>query len=162
MQFQVPQFIETEDKIAGPFSLKQFVFLGGIALVCFLLFYVLQSMFLAAVLSLILAGGGVALAFVKVNGKGLPSILGSALRFYWKPQTYVWQAENPSIRKEEVIESSGLQSIVSGVLLKNAWQNLQTGTKTVTGTAVRKTQERYQIFQKITGERKAARRVDYR
>jgi len=29
MQFQVPQFIEVEDKIIGPLTFKQFVFVGG-------------------------------------------------------------------------------------------------------------------------------------
>ena len=29
MQFQVPQFIEIEDKIIGPFTVKQFIYLVG-------------------------------------------------------------------------------------------------------------------------------------
>ena len=29
MRFEVPQFIEIEDKIFGPFTWKQFVYLGG-------------------------------------------------------------------------------------------------------------------------------------
>ena len=29
MQFQVPQFIEVEDKIFGPLTLKEFLYLGG-------------------------------------------------------------------------------------------------------------------------------------
>ncbi|TSC61742.1 MAG: SsrA-binding protein, partial [Parcubacteria group bacterium Athens0416_74] len=29
MQFQVPQFIEVEDKIVGPLTFKQFVFIAG-------------------------------------------------------------------------------------------------------------------------------------
>jgi len=35
MQFNVPQFIETEDKLIGPFTLKQFLYLaaGGALLV---------------------------------------------------------------------------------------------------------------------------------
>lgn len=33
MQFQVPQFIEVEDKIFGPLTFKQFVYIaGGVAL----------------------------------------------------------------------------------------------------------------------------------
>ena len=28
MKFQVPQFIETEEKIIGPFTVKQFIFIA--------------------------------------------------------------------------------------------------------------------------------------
>ena len=42
MQFQVPQFIETEDKIVGPLTLKQFGYIGGAATVVGLLFLVLN------------------------------------------------------------------------------------------------------------------------
>ena len=31
MQYQVPQFIETEDKVVGPFSLRQFAYVGAAA-----------------------------------------------------------------------------------------------------------------------------------
>ena len=29
MQFQVPQFIETEDKVVGPLTLRQFMYIAG-------------------------------------------------------------------------------------------------------------------------------------
>jgi hypothetical protein len=29
MQFQVPQFLDVEDKIIGPFTIKQFLYLAG-------------------------------------------------------------------------------------------------------------------------------------
>ena len=29
MRFQLPQFIETETKLVGPFTLKQFIYLAG-------------------------------------------------------------------------------------------------------------------------------------
>ena len=29
MRFQVPQFIEVEDKIFGPFTFKQFIYIAG-------------------------------------------------------------------------------------------------------------------------------------
>ena len=29
MQFQVPQFLDVEDKIVGPFTIKQFIYLAG-------------------------------------------------------------------------------------------------------------------------------------
>ena len=45
MQFQVPQFIETEDKIVGPLTLRQFLYIGAAGLLSFLLFFVLKIWF---------------------------------------------------------------------------------------------------------------------
>ncbi|MBI3589657.1 MAG: PrgI family protein [Candidatus Liptonbacteria bacterium] len=169
MQFQVPQFIETEDKIVGPLSLRQFVYVGITAGFCFALFFIIK-LWLWIILTIIIGGGGLALALVKVNGRPLTTIFLSALKFYWQPQTFVWQAENPEIKKEEEIEKIAkpgfsLEDIIMGLNLKGTWQKLQTGTKRGLIGAQQisqKVKERYQIFEKITGERQAARRVDYR
>jgi len=40
MRFQVPQFIEVEDKIFGPLTLKQFIYLAGAGGVVFVLWRV--------------------------------------------------------------------------------------------------------------------------
>ena len=39
MQFQVPQFIETEDKIVGPFTLRQFIYVAGAGLGSVILYF---------------------------------------------------------------------------------------------------------------------------
>ena len=39
MQFQVPQFIDVENKIIGPLSLRQFLYLAGAGLISFMLFF---------------------------------------------------------------------------------------------------------------------------
>ncbi len=169
MQFQVPQFIETEDKIVGPFSLKQFMFLGMTAGICFVLFFLLKT-WLWFIFTILIGGGGLALALVKVNGRSLTTIFFSALKFYWKPQTFVWQPKNPEVKKEEEIDQmakpgTSIESIIMGLALKSTWRKLQTGSKqNLVGTKLlsEKIKEKYQIFEKITGERRAARRIDYR
>jgi hypothetical protein len=59
--------------------------------------------------------------------------------------------------------------IASGGSLHKSWEGLQTGTpppeakKTSASQFIeKKMAERYQIFQRPTGDRAAARRVDYR
>src|SRR3989344_88813 len=42
MKFQVPQFIATETKLIGPFTLKQFLWLASGGMLIFLLFAVLN------------------------------------------------------------------------------------------------------------------------
>lgn len=169
MQFQVPQFIETEDKIVGPLSLKQFAYIGAMAAISFMLFFIIETWLWFILASIILGFGG-ALAFVKVNGRPFTSFLVAALKFYWQPQTYVWQSNQPEVKKEEAIQKMSrpgfsIENIIMGLSLKGTWSKLQTGTKDSLTNARQfseKVKEKYQIFEKITGERKAARRIDYR
>jgi len=168
MQFQVPQFIETEDKIVGPMTLRQFLYIGATAGLVFLLFFIVE-LWLWFVLTLIMAAVGVALAFAKVNGKSFLEIASSAVKFYWRPQTYVWKPKKEGRPTESSVQpqtrsSFSLESLAQGLALKTTWQKLQTKTSPIEAgqDKKRKEKERYQIFEKITGERRAARRVDYR
>ena len=183
MQYQVPQFIETEDKVVGPFSLRQFAYVGAAAVVSGICYFFLQT-WLFLIVALILVGGALALSFVKVNGRPLVKVVLSAFNFYWKPQMYIWKAEHPvaaqrptaghmAVRELPPIAARALppiKTIARGDSLHKSWENLQTGTpaapeakKTSDRQFVeKKMAERYQIFQRLSGDRAAARRVDYR
>jgi len=90
MQFQVPQFIDIEDKIVGPLTIKQFLFLAGgmgLGLIFFLIFRIAY----AIILGIPVVTLGFALAFVKIEGVSLPRYLASLLRFSFKPQKYLWK-----------------------------------------------------------------------
>jgi len=82
-QFQVPQFIEVENKIVGPLSLKQFLYLAVAGIVCFMLYFILQ-LWLWLLITAILGGSAVALAFIKYNGQPLPKVAWAAFTFFWK------------------------------------------------------------------------------
>lgn len=193
MQFQVPQFIETEDKVVGPFSLRQFAFVGVACLIS-AIFYFMVATWLAIFVAVILIGSALALSFVKVEGRPLMTVVLAALNFYWKPQTYVWQPEEttlPKAVKKSVAKSSGasFEDILSGILKKKwdtvskastpaaaesiatgsslhkSWQNVQTGETSKTSDrqfVEKRMNERYQIFQRLSGDRAAAKRIDYR
>ncbi len=68
MEYQVPQFIEVEDKIVGPLTLKQFIYLAGSAGLV-VLFFAYLPLWLGALLSIPVAVLGAALSFYKMNGK---------------------------------------------------------------------------------------------
>lgn len=169
MQFQIPQFIETEDKIVGPFSLREFLYIGVAAGISFFLYFMGLSPTVWFILTAVVLGVGIALAFVKVNGRPLMQVSISALSFYWNPQTYVWQPEHPTLPKtEETLAikepSFSLQKVMAGVSLRAKAHNLQTGTKTPPpGPLVspKKLEERFEIVHHLAGDQQAARRVDY-
>jgi hypothetical protein len=172
MQYQVPQFINTEDKVVGPFSLRQFAYVGGAALASGICYFFLQT-WLFLIIALVLVGGSLALSFVKINGQPLVKVATAAFYYYWKPQMYVWKPEHPAATASRrapvatVRELPPIQTIAQGDSLHKSWENLQTGTPETKEMSARqfvekKMAERYQIFQRDSGDRMAARRVDYR
>lgn len=249
MQFQVPQFIDTEDKIVGPFSLKQFAYVGAAAILS-ALFYFFAQPWLWVIASIIFFGAGFALAFVKIQGRPFANVILSAFNFYWKPQTYIWQAEKPAAAVhpsqekikadagrsalEEILAKSvaktrsviksvpsrtakvfspqphaiqpeqshtaqphptspqasiqqtrpqpplqaqqqppaepkpiSRETVSAGSALHKIWENIQTGAPFAGKESDKqffdeKMMERYQIFRRPTGDRHAAKRVDYR
>lgn len=101
MRYQVPQFIEIEDKIFGPFTFKQFTYLvGGAGLSAVIWFTAptfLRFFLVAPVVLLALA-----LAFYTVNNKPFLFIFLSAIKYFSSPKLYVWK--KPAPRKIQDIE----------------------------------------------------------
>lgn len=169
MQFQVPQFVEVEDKVVGPLTLKQFLYIGSAVGVSMLLFFVVK-LWLWFILSIFIIAGAAALSFIKINGQPLIKIALSALWFYWRPQAYVWQQEKEGKgmkiegMPEKEKEGISLESIISGMALRKSWQNLQTGSRAaeIFHWGTKRGQEKYEFVKKITGDKQIARRVDYR
>ena len=84
MQFQVPQF-ETENKLVGPFTVIQFVYVGVAAALSFLLFPILTTWFWF-VISSFLMGTSLVIALMKVNGRPMPIFMLAAFRYLWEPK----------------------------------------------------------------------------
>lgn len=89
-QFQVPQFIEVEDKIIGPLTLKQFMYLAVGGALLFILYFFLQF-FLWFFAALIIAPLALALAFLKINGRPFIYFIMSVITFIFKPKLYLWK-----------------------------------------------------------------------
>jgi hypothetical protein len=166
MQYQVPQFIDTEDKIAGPFTMRQFIYLSLSGGAVFFLYFLLQS-WIWIIIAFVVMAAAFSLAFMKVNGQKLSYVIRAAFLFYWQPQLYLWQPENPQMEKTPTAMQTGashgfdIEGIVSGLALKSAWQFVQTGSKAEHPAALAEQKERYQLFRRQTGDLRAAKRVDY-
>ncbi len=92
MQFQVPQFIETEAKIVGPLTLKQFGFIALAGVISFLLFFIFE-IWLWALATIIVGSFAVGLAFLKYEGQPMPKIVAAALKYHLSPKLYLWKNE---------------------------------------------------------------------
>lgn len=90
MEYQVPQFIEVEEKVFGPLSLKQFIYLaGGFGLCVVLVLYLPRVIGIA--LAIPLAMFTMALAFYKVNNKPFLDILEAGFNYYLGNRLYLWK-----------------------------------------------------------------------
>jgi hypothetical protein len=125
-QFQVPQFIETEAKIVGPLTIRQFLYIGVAGLLSFFFFFILKA-WLWIILTIIMGTAALALAFIKYSGRPLTVILKSALFYVWKPKLYLWQREEaklqmPTLPKIPTAPTAGGPTSK----LKNLWLSLTT------------------------------------
>ena len=95
MRFQVPQFIEVEDKIFGPLTFKQFVYVAGGGGIVVILFVFLPK-FLAILFALPIAAFAGALAFYKFNDKPFIHFVESFFNYSLKNKLYIWKkTDNP-------------------------------------------------------------------
>lgn len=94
MRFQIPQFIDVEDKIFGPFTLKQFIYLAGGASVG-VVGVIFGGLFFGLLLTLPIIVLAVALAFYKVNNRPFVNIMESAFRYFLKDKLYIWHKKEP-------------------------------------------------------------------
>ena len=89
MRFQVPQFLETETKLIGPFNLAQFLWIAGGAVIIFLLNFILSGIYFI-IPSVIVAGIAIAFAYMKVEGMSLATYLLNALSFSLSSKKYLF------------------------------------------------------------------------
>lgn len=90
MKFQVPQFINIEDKLFGPLTVKQFVYLVGGGGMVYIVYNYLP--FYAAIFFIApLAALALALAFFKPNGKPFIFMLQAAIQYGMSHRLYLWK-----------------------------------------------------------------------
>lgn len=93
MRFQVPQFIETETKVVGPLTWKQFIWVAlGVGLLL-MFFRFLTGFWLIFVSMIVIAVFG-ALAFLRIEEMSLIEYLMKALGFALGPKRYLFKKEN--------------------------------------------------------------------
>lgn len=102
MQFQVPQFIDVEDKVVGPFTWKEFVYLAGGAGVCVLSFKIFSSFFIALIVAAPFAGLALMLTFYKVNDRPFINIFQSMLSYFLSRKLYIWQQPKQDPNKKAI------------------------------------------------------------
>lgn len=158
MQFQVPQYIDVEDRIVGPLTLKQFFYIATGFLTIFITFFVLTT-WLWLITSVIVGTASLSFALVKYNGRPLMTVTVAGLRYYMGGRTYTWQ------------KSDGIKKQAPTGLLAKLGLHMTAGTRPVAGREVSvngffgrslPAQDRAEIVRRTDGDRSVAKRIDYR
>lgn len=90
MQYKVPQNIDLEDKIVGPLTLIQFLYVIGGGVIVYLLYMYLKSSLLFWVIGIPVALVALALAFLKIQDQPLSHFMKAGLVFLSRPRKRLW------------------------------------------------------------------------
>ena len=128
MPFIVPKFIQRKPKIVGPFTFEQSIYLGVAAAICIVLYY--NAPFYIFLLGLIVfTGGSSFLAFGKVQGIPMPTIIKNFFYFSASSKIYLWKkSDSPPklIRKKKTEEEEKKEGPVLDVASKSRLKKLST------------------------------------
>lgn len=108
MQFEVPQFIEIEDKIFGPLTWRQFLYLGGgVGLAVVMFFTMPLIIFVIFGIPLALLAG--ALSFYPVNNRPFSFFLEAIFNYISTQRLYLWRQKSDVVhRNKKEVENKPL------------------------------------------------------
>lgn len=105
MRFQVPQFIEVEDKIFGPLTIKQFIYLLGGAGLSFLIYNLIGNLYISTLPIVFVISFTLALAFYKINNKPFINVVEAAFHYYLGNKLYIWKKIDKPISQKQQNEA---------------------------------------------------------
>ncbi|MBI1755091.1 PrgI family protein [Candidatus Azambacteria bacterium] len=126
-QFQVPQFIDVEDRILGPITMRQF-FIMLIPFGTGILLYFLFKFWVVIIVTIPVIIGSAVFAFYRPYGMKFSRFFSSFLSYMMKPHMYLWKREeqarvvfenpaeaSPHQEKEKIMGKSSLKTKKSSV-----------------------------------------------
>ena len=118
MQFQVPQFIDIEDKVIGPFTIKQFMYLLIAGVIVFI-FYKMLNLFATIILAIPVFTVALCLAFIRVHNQPFIDVIKNFLGFLRKPDFYVWKKPIGKEKAPEIIKKEPAKTRTKPVAKEN-------------------------------------------
>jgi hypothetical protein len=110
MRFEVPQFIDIEDKIFGPLTWKQFLYLGGgvgMSVVIFLTTNFWVFIFVGLPLAIL----SLALSFYNINNRPFSYFLEAMFNYLTRQRIYFWKKKDGPIYTKRVAKQGAAQQL---------------------------------------------------
>lgn len=116
-QFTVPQFIDVENKIIGPLTVRQFLIILVAAIICAISYKIFDfTLFIfIGVLTIIIAG---VFAFAKINGRPFHFFILNGIQTIRRPNLRVWNNRLNPLAPEEIT----IAPIVQATEIKKAYK----------------------------------------
>ena len=121
MEYQVPQFIEVEDKIIGPLTLKQFIYLAGAAGLCVVFFAYLPTIVAFLVAAPVVAFAA-ALAFYKVNGKPFIEMIEAGFSYYTRAKLFLWKHKDAAVTEKSAAVAAAIATAPQNTPKLTRWK----------------------------------------
>lgn len=109
MQYAIPQFIEVEDRVIGPLTIRQFLIMLAGALITGA-GYGLFDFALFLFVGVIAMGIASLFAFLKINGMNLEKFLAAFISFQINPKMRLWAKEISM--KHEVVKNVDKRQVI--------------------------------------------------
>ena len=103
-QYQVPQFIDIEDRIIGPLTLKQFLYLAFGGAVLFATWFIFKF-YIWIIIAVPVTAVALAFAFIKINDRPFVYFFLSFINYHLKPKLYIFSIKP---KKEAELETKTL------------------------------------------------------
>lgn len=115
MQFHIPQYIDIEDKLFGPLTLKQALYVAGGAGGIYLVWRLIPYIFISAPIIFAIGGLTWALAFYPKEKLGKPfiEILEAGFNYMMREKLYTWKKttkESTGKTEEEFLPSQSFST----------------------------------------------------
>ena len=102
-QYQVPQFIDIEDRIIGPLTLKQFIYLAFAAAILFVFWFIFKF-YIWIIVALPITTAALAFAFLKINDRPFVYFFLAAITYFIKPRLYIFGSAPAAPQSKVVLE----------------------------------------------------------
>lgn len=109
MKHEVPQFIDVKDKVIGPFTFDQFLYLLGGGALAYLSFRFIVQPF-GFLVAAALVGLAAMLAFYKVNNRPFIDFLASLVSYYTRDRSYSWKKQEQKQEQKKMELSTPVSS----------------------------------------------------
>lgn len=101
MSYIVPHFVETKQKVWGPFTFANFIILIGVGAVLGILWFLLNSFAIWIIIVIIIVPLTLVLMFVKINGQPIAKMAIYFFKYLFLGKKYIWLG---STKKQSIDE----------------------------------------------------------
>jgi hypothetical protein len=105
MRFEIPQYIDVEDKIFGPLSWKQFLYLGG-GIGASIAIFLVAPLIIFVLLGIPIALLSLALAFYPINNRPFSYFLEAVFNYTKGNDLYLWRQNTEAVYQERIQRQS--------------------------------------------------------